>query len=136
MEIMNIEYRLPSLSEYNKLRSVVGWDGADEQAASEALRHSLFSVVALDGDAVIGCGRVVGDGGLYFYIQDLIVHPDYQHRGCGKLLMTELMSFVKKKARSGAFIGLMAAEGLGKYYESFGFRERHPKAPGMYQIIR
>ncbi len=35
----------------------------------------------------------------------------------------------------GAFVGLMAAKGLEKYYEQFGFKARDKDAPGMYQVI-
>jgi hypothetical protein len=37
-------------------------------------------VLERDGDAV-GCGRVVGDGGVYFYVQDVIVVPGLQGLG-------------------------------------------------------
>ncbi len=50
--------------------------------------------------------------------------------------MQELMNYIKKSAKSGAFVGLMAAKGLEKYYEPFGFKARDPKAPGMYQVIQ
>ena len=39
-------------------------------------------------------------------------------------------------AKSGAFVGLMAAKGLEKYYEQFGFKARDKDAPGMYLIIK
>ncbi len=55
----------------------------DEESIDTALKHSLFSVIASEDDIVIGSGRIVGDGGLYFYIQDLIVDPKYRNRGVG-----------------------------------------------------
>ncbi len=84
--IVKIEYRLPTVSEYKKLRGLVGWWETVETAIDVALKNSLFSVVAVEHDTVIGFGRVIGDGGLYFYIQDLIIHPDYQAKGLGKSL--------------------------------------------------
>jgi len=60
---------------------------------------------------------VIGDGGLYFYIQDVIVHSEYQNQGFGKVLMKEFMNYISANAKTGAFIGLMAAKGLEKYYE-------------------
>jgi ribosomal protein S18 acetylase RimI-like enzyme len=84
----------------------------------------------------VGLGRVIGDGGLYFYIQDLMVHPDFQNKGLGKSLMKELMAYITANAKPGAFVGLMAAKGLEKYYDSFGFKARDKDAPGMYQVIR
>ena len=133
---MKIEYRSPTVSEYKKLRGLVGWWETLENATDMALKNSLFSVVAVEHDTVIGFGRIIGDGGLYFYIQDLIIHPEFKNRGFGKSLMKELMNFIKANAKSGAFVGLMAAKGLEKYYEPFGFKARDKDAPGMYQIIK
>ena len=115
---------------------MVGWWETVEIAIDMALKNSLFSVVAVEHDTVIGFGRVIGDGGLYFYIQDLIIHPESQNKGFGKSLMKELMSYIMSSAKSGSFVGLMAAKGLEKYYDQFGFKARDEDAPGMYQIIK
>jgi ribosomal protein S18 acetylase RimI-like enzyme len=127
---------LPLVSEYKKLRDSVGWWETDEKATEIALQNSLFSVVATEHNDVVGFGRIVGDGGLYFYIQDLIVHPKFQNNGLGRRLMDELISYLRGNANSGAFVGLMAAKGLEEYYESFGFKARDEDAPGMYQVIK
>jgi len=89
----------------------------------------------LNNGAVIGIGRIIGDRGLYYYIQDLIVHPDYQRKGLGTRLMTKLMDYIKENARSGSFIGLMAAQGSENYYKQFGFKARPADRPGMFFII-
>jgi len=133
---VKIEYRSPSVSEYTELRRLVGWWDVDEEAVESGLKSSLFSAAAVEKGRLVAFGRIVGDGGLYFYLQDLIVHPDFQAGGLGKRLMRELMDYVNSHAKSGAFIGLMAAKGLESYYEAFGFKARDPKAPGMYLIIK
>ncbi|SCY15950.1 GNAT family N-acetyltransferase [Desulfoluna spongiiphila] len=132
---MEIKHRLPSIEEYQKLRNVVGWWDTDANATKVALNNSLFSVVAIEGETVVGIGRIAGDGGLYFYIQDVIVHPDYQSKGIGKALMKELMTYIKKTAKPGSYIALMSAKGLEKYYEAFGFEARNDDAPGVFQIV-
>jgi len=133
---MLIQYRSPTITEYTRLRGLVGWWETDEIATDMALKNSLFSVVAVEHDTVIGFGRIIGDGGLYFYIQDLIIHPEFQTKGLGKSLMKELMGYIMANAKSGAFVGLIAAKGLEKYYDRFGFKARDEDAPGMYQIIK
>jgi len=133
---MRIELRSLNVSEYTRLRDSVGWEKTDAKATERALKNSLFSVAAMENGNVVGFGRIVGDGGLYFYIQDLIVHPECQKKGLGKMLMKELMSYIMTNAKTGAFIGLMAAKGLEKYYKSFGFKAREVNAPGMYQVIK
>lgn len=100
---MKIKYRSPTFSEYKKLRGLVGWRETDKNATGVALKNSLFSAVAVEHDTVIGYGRVIGDGGLYFYIQDLIIHPEFQNKEFGKSLMKELMDYITANAKFGAF---------------------------------
>lgn len=132
---MRLEHRLPTVSEYRKLRDSVGWWKTEDKATEIALKNSLFSVVAIENGNIVGIGRIVGDGGLYFYIQDLIVHPEFQRKGLGKALMNELLHYIKTHAVSGAFVGMMAAKGRVSYYERFGFKVREADAPGMFLII-
>ena len=132
---MRIEHRAPTIHEYQNLRNLAGWWKTNDNATAKALNNSLFSVVAIEQDSVVGFGRVIGDRGLYFYIQDVIVHPGLQNKGIGKALMIELMKYISANAKTGAFIGLMAAKGLEKYYKLFGFKSRDANAPGMYQVL-
>jgi GNAT superfamily N-acetyltransferase len=124
--------RVPTAEEYLALREAVGWGRPDTEAVETALASSLFCVCLYDETRLIGCGRVIGDGGLYYYIQDIIVLPGYQRRGYGRHIMTAIMEFVRGHARPGAFIGLMAAQGVAPFYERFGFRERPAERPGMF----
>ena len=80
-------------------------------------------------------GRVIGDGAIYFYIQDVIVLPEFQKFGLGKLIMNQIEAYLNKNAPHNAFIGLMAADGVQKFYEKFGYRQRPGGRPGMYKMI-
>ena len=135
---MNEEYTLmvrsPNLKEYQKLRKAVGWWDVNPTAIEFGLHNSLFSICVIFEDEVIGCGRVVGDGGTYFYIQDVIVLPEHQKKGIGKCIMDAIMEFFKENAHSGAFIGLMAARGISKFYEQYGFSNRPADKPGMFLV--
>ena len=126
--------RSPTVKEYQRLREAVGWGNMDFEATEVGLRNSLYSVCAMYKDEVIGCGRVVGDGGLYFYIQDIIVLPKFQRQGIGKRIMDAVMSYLSSHARPNAFIGLMAAKGVFKFYEKYKFVERPSDRPGMFRI--
>ena len=132
---MNIECRTPTVDEYLEIRKTTNWWDVNRSATEDALKASIFSAVAVENETVIEFGRIVGNGGLYFYIQDLIVRPEYQNKGIGKSLMSELMAFIKDNAKQGAFVGLMAAQGVAKYYEAFGFKVRDATASGMFQVI-
>jgi GNAT superfamily N-acetyltransferase len=98
---------------------------------SPILAGALFTVCALHEGNVVGCARVIGDGGLYFYPQDVIVLPRFQGRGLGKRLMEPIMRYLDEHALPGSFAGLMAAEGVSGFYRQFGFAVRPPGRPGM-----
>ena len=83
------------------------------------LHNSLFSVYVIFENEVVGCGRVIGDGGIYFYIQDVIVLPEFQGKGIGKRIMNAIMDYLKTYAPSGAFVYLMAAKGVSRFYERY-----------------
>ena len=124
--------RVPTVSEYLTLRKSVGWHALPNSSAELGLAGSLFSVCVVLGDETVGCGRIVGDTGIYFYIQDVIVRPDFQHRGLGTRIMEKLMTYLDARAHQGAFIGLMAAPGLESFYGRFGFNCFPAESPGMF----
>lgn len=125
--------RVPAVREYLTLREAVGWGRLDEHLAEQGLAGALFTVCALHDGNVIGCARVIGDGGLYFYLQDVIVLPRFQGRGLGKRLMEPIMRYLDQHALPGSFVGLMAAEGVTDFYRQFGFAVRPPGRPGMFR---
>jgi len=116
--------RLPTPEEYNYLRESVGWGIYERDVAAGALPNSLYGVCVVEGNAVIGMGRVIGDRGLCFYIQDVIVTPPNQRRGIGRRIMDKLMQYIKDHAQNNSVIGLMAAKGVEPFYEHYGFTRR------------
>ncbi|MEW5804165.1 MAG: GNAT family N-acetyltransferase [bacterium] len=138
MDGINIINRSPAIEEYLFLRDSVGWGIPDEEAVKESIRNALFSICLEKDNKLIGCGRVVGDGGLYFYVQDIIVLPEHQGKGYGKLIMDEIMSYINRKARKGAFIGLFSAKGIERFYRKYGFIERPGDkfGAGMFFVIK
>lgn len=125
--------RAPTVAEYQRLRREVGWVEVEPGAVATGLQNAMYSVCAEDASGeIVGCARVVGDGGIYLYVQDLIVRPPFQGRGIGAELMEAVMTFVRSRARRNSFIGLMAAEGVVGFYERYGFEVRPFGRPGMY----
>jgi GNAT superfamily N-acetyltransferase len=124
-----LKQQVPLVEEYMRLRRAVGWDNADRAVTEHALANSLFGVTLYRGEEVIGCGRIVGDGGLCFYVQDILVLPAYQRCGYGR----QIMDYLHTHARPGAFAGLMAAHGVEDFYAPYGFiaRPTHSLGPGM-----
>jgi len=130
MEVILVD-RAPSAREYLDLREAVGWHGFSTEVVSPAMGCSLFAVCAEHGGKAVGCGRVVGDGGVYFYVQDILVHPDFQRRGLGGAIMARVRDYLDAAAGPGAFIGLMSAPGLERFYARYGFVPFPADSPGM-----
>lgn len=131
-----VEQRLPDVSEYLELRKQAGWPLFDENVVRAGLQRSLFGVCITHENQTVGMGRILGDGAIYFHIQDVIVSPAHQRSGVGKMIMEALMVFVNAHAGSNANIGLMCSKGREPFYEEFGFISR-PNAnfgAGMIQI--
>jgi ribosomal protein S18 acetylase RimI-like enzyme len=93
----------------------------DSNLAKTSLNNSLFHVIVSDKSQLIGMGRVVGDGAMYFYIQDVIVDPSYQHYGVGSVLMEQIENYLFVAAKKGSTIGLLAAKGKEAFYTRYGY---------------
>lgn len=116
-------YRDYNESEILPLYQAVGWTNYTQnpEMLRSAYSHSLETLVVRDGGKTVGLIRAVGDGHSIVYIQDIIVHPEYQRRGIGtRLIQAMLAQFqhvyqivlsTDSEARTIAF------------YESVGFTE-------------
>lgn len=129
------ERRIP-VADYLRLRRAAGWTELDPDVAARGLAGALFAVVLEKDGAVAGCGQVVGDGAVYFYIQDVIVAEAHRGLGLGDAIMARLLAWIGGRAGRGSFVGLMAARGVAGFYERHGFARRDPEAPGMHRYWR
>ncbi|SDR81853.1 GNAT family N-acetyltransferase [Christiangramia echinicola] len=132
---IKIEHRNPSVAEYQLLRSSTNWEELSDATVEKGLEGSLFSVCFMVGGEMAGAGRIIGDGAIYFYIQDVIVLPEYQKTGLGDMIMQELESWLKENAQKHSFIGLMASEGVKDFYTRYGYSARGGRKPGMFKMM-
>lgn len=131
-----VEIRPIKIEEYQALRGSTSWNQLADDVVAKSLANDLFSVCVMDGDKTVGIGRVVGDGAIYFYIQDVIVLPEYQGKGIGRQIMHAIENYLSEATSHNSFIGLMAAEDTQPFYHLFDYRERPGNAPGMFKRIR
>jgi predicted GNAT family N-acyltransferase len=113
---------IPSAAEFIELRKIMGSPEVDEQTATNAVNHALFTVCLRDENRLIGLARAVGDGVLYFYISDVIVRPELRGSGYGMLLMKSVMQYLRRAAHPGAMIVVVPLKGRETFYERFGFK--------------
>jgi ribosomal protein S18 acetylase RimI-like enzyme len=116
--------KLPTAAEYNWLRSLVGWRTYQEDVIDKALPKTLYCVCAYAGAKLVGMARILGDGGMVYYIQDVIVIPEHQRQGIGTQMMDMIMAYIRLHASQNTIIGLMSAVGKEAFYENYGFTVR------------
>lgn len=127
---------------YLKIRDAVGWKKLSQTQAKKALDNSLFTVVAIDDATgeVLGMGRIVGDGAVICYVQDLVIIPGHQGQGVGRVIVNRLIDFVSsiQEDDTEIMLALMCAKGREVFYEKMGFMARptNDLGPGMIQYLK
>jgi GNAT superfamily N-acetyltransferase len=124
MDNLTISEMLPSAEDYNCLRIAVGWRPYREEVIKNSLPHSIYCICALVGDQTVGMARIIGDAGMVYYIQDVIVLPEYQRQGIGTQMMDLIMIYLRAHSHHNTILGLMAAVGKEPFYEKYGFTRR------------
>lgn len=123
-----IEYidEAPSLEEYKEMRRAVNFMVLSDRIASNALNNAFHITTVRDNGRAIGMIRVLSDGSYANFITDVMVIPEYQHRGIGKEMMRRTIDFMYGTLEKGETIVLylMSASGREPFYKQFGFRER------------
>jgi len=125
--------------EYMKLREAVGWGLFPLEEAEAGLSNSYIWCLR-DNEASgrpIGIGRVIWDHGYVMYIADIIVIPEYQGNGLGRVIMEQVMDFIHEQLKPGYkfMVSLCSAKGKEEFYKKFGFvvRPNDDVGPGMHQ---
>ena len=115
-------------TEYNEaeilgLYASVGWTAYTDDPASlrNGFANSLLTLAAYEEAALAGLIRVVGDGHTIVFVQDILVHPQFQRRGIGSALLQAVLN---------RYAGVRQIELLtddtpetAAFYRSMGFRE-------------
>ncbi len=123
------------------LRKKVGWNPISRKQSELSIKNCLFHVKAVDDDGnVVGMGRIVGDGAVISYIQDLIVIPEVQKQGVGSMIIERLIQYVEsiREKDTTMMLCLMCAKGRENFYIKHGFvpRPTETLGPGMIQYLR
>lgn len=91
------------------------WDKPKDTATDELELSSINAYIENDRE-VIACGRVQDNGNGIGQIRYMAVHPDYQGKGLGKLIITRLEE--EAKAIGLKTLELQARENALEFYKS------------------
>jgi GNAT superfamily N-acetyltransferase len=132
----NLEVSVPSSEDYRRLRISAGLSAKSAEGAAVGLPNTLFGVIVRKDGKVVGMGRVVGDGGLFFQVVDIAVEPEHQGRGLGKAIVGKISEYLREATPSGAYVSLIADGEAHRLYAQFGFEPTAPASIGMALPIR
>lgn len=115
-----------------KLYCEVGWGELEPELATKAIENTLYSISVYNQDTIIGYGRLIGDGVMFIYVQDIMVTPKYQGQGIGKTILNKLMNQVTNYQKINPEIRVYVGPDTGKeeFYRKFGFVTRKEKNLG------
>lgn len=135
--MIEIKENVLSTETYLELRSKVGWVKLSDRQAQMAVTKCLYNVCAYMDGKPVGMGRVVGDGAVISYIQDLVVVPEAQGLGVGSMILDTLKKYVSEITEPGTrmMLCLMCAKGREDFYLKHGFTARPTEKLGPGMII-
>ena len=124
--------------DFISLKQSIGWIAPSAQLLEKAFEHNLYSVTAYLGENAVGMGRLVGDGVVIWYIQDVVVRPEYQGTGIGKAIVEKMLDHIRACIMPGTatMVGLMSAKGRESFYEELGFHIRPDAGHGHGMYIQ
>ena len=126
-----MEYRIIEGAEQIGLKDVVRllkttyWANkrSPEQIEKSMRNSSCYGIVTQE-NKLIGFARVISDYATTWYLCDVIIDPEYRHRGLGKALVSHIASLPEYAGLRG-FLFTRDAHGL---YEQYGFETVNGRA--------
>lgn len=122
-----------------ELYTSVGWEPPCTAQVKMALENTIATFTAYDNGRAVGMVRLIGDGGMSFYIKDFAVVPTCQSMGVGTILMDRLERYIKETIASAWAVSLelISTKEAVLFYQKKGFEERPCEwdGPGMFKMV-
>lgn len=134
---MKISYKI-SADDFYLLRDSVGWKKVPVFELRVALENSMYVVGIYENDSLVAMGRMVGDKVFKGLLTDIIVSPDYQNKGYGKIVVTELLKLAQESMHDGDLMCIEAAPTNGNipFYIKCGMKHKPKEQEGVYIWLR
>lgn len=130
-----LEADTPDAEELVALYNSVGWSAYtdDPNLLALAVANSTYVVTARSDEALVGLARGVSDGVSIFYLQDVLVRPEYQGQGMGRQLIE--MSLAKHSHVRQTVLMTDADKHIHDLYRSVGFKS-FPTDHGLHGFVK
>ena len=88
-----------------------------EQIEKSVRNSSCYGIKPEDTDQLIGFARVISDYATSYYLCDVVIDPEYRHRGLG----TKLVSYIVSLPEYSGLRGILITRDAHALYRKFGF---------------
>lgn len=134
---IKLEYTI-STNEFLEVVESVGWKTYSEEQINKALKNTMYMVKATVDGKLAGIGRVVGDFTIVCMLSDICVKPEFQGKGIGLKIVTELKKIIEDGVKDGEKmqIELTPTAGNEEFYKRAGFKYKPDVITGMYLWIK
>ena len=120
-----MEYRIIDSADKMRLDDVVRllrmtyWaDKRSVEQIEKSMRNSSCYGVFLDGeDKLVGFARVISDNATTYYLCDVIIDTDHQHKGLG----TALVSYIEQLPQYSGLRGILITRDAHALYRKLGY---------------
>jgi len=126
MEIRISENRNINMEDIIELYRANGWSSADRpNQLYKALINSDTLLSAWDREVLVGIGNAISDGHLVVYYPHLLVHPHYQGKGIGSMLVEKM-----QENYGHMHMQMLTADGKAiEFYKKAGFEKAGETQP-------
>lgn len=115
-----VEHHRPDPVALGDLRQAVGYDRAEGDLERAFERYSSTAAAYDASGRLVGWCASVSDGVHHAFLVDVIVHPDFQRRGIGSMLLRRV---VARELDTGvSIVHADFQESIATFYEHNGFR--------------
>ena len=130
-----------SVDLFYELYTSVGWEPPLKEQIAAALNNTIAAFTVYDdNNNPVAMARLIGDGGMSFYIKDFAVIPTEQKKGIGTMLMKHIENYIIKnlKLNWAVSLELISSKGKEPFYEKMGFEARPCEwdGAGMFKMVR
>jgi len=119
-----------TINDYIEFRRLSNWKEISLEQASNSVINSAYLISVSNEDNILGIARCISDIGYLFLICDVMVRPDCQGKGIGKMLVEGLINMIKEDNKENYYkIYIMSLKGKEGFYKACGFDDS--KATGL-----
>lgn len=120
--------------DFFEMRKSVEWKNIGLEQLEIALKHTMITIGIYEGNKIVAMGRLVGDFTCKGMLTDIVVKPEYQKKGYGKIIITEILKQCKNYLKPGEKIQIEAnpTNGNRNFYIKCGLKYKPENQDGVY----